>query len=69
MKSYSIVKDGSGFVVKVGEQSVMKCNTRRKAARTVSDAKDVMRVSDASACQAQAPEIDAPANCDGVNPE
>jgi hypothetical protein len=56
MKSYSIVKDGSGFVVQVGKQRVMKCNTRRKAARTVSDAKDLMRVSDASACQAQAPE-------------
>ena len=69
MKSYSIIKDGSGFVAQVGEQSVMKCSTRRKAARTVSDAKDLMRMSDASVCQARALEIEAPANCNEVNPE
>jgi hypothetical protein len=44
MKRYSIIKMGNEFVVQAEERSVLKCTSRRKAARTVSDANDLMHV-------------------------
>jgi hypothetical protein len=43
MQRYSINKVGKDFVVQAGEESVLKCASRRKAARIVSDANDLMR--------------------------
>ena len=43
MQRYSINKVGKDFVVQAGNESVLKCASRRKAARTVSDANDLMR--------------------------
>jgi hypothetical protein len=43
MQRYSINKVGKDFVVQAGDESVLKCASRRKAARTVSDANDLMR--------------------------
>jgi hypothetical protein len=48
MQRYSINKVGKDFVVQAGDESVMKCASRRKAARMVSDANDLMR---ACACE------------------
>jgi hypothetical protein len=43
MQRYSINKVGKDFVVQAGDESVFKCASRRKAARIVSDANDLMR--------------------------
>ncbi|MBC7578600.1 hypothetical protein [Tardiphaga sp.] len=45
MRSYSIVKIGGGYVVKVGDQSVMTVGSRRKAARLVAMASRMLAAS------------------------
>ena len=42
MKNYSIVKTGSEYVVLAGEQRVLKVASRRRAARLVLDAAELL---------------------------
>jgi hypothetical protein len=51
MQRYGIIKDGSGFIVQADEQSVLKCTSRRKAAKTISDANDLLRADTSSVSQ------------------
>ena len=42
--SYSIIKEADHqFVVRSEEQDVLKCTSRRQAARTIADANDLLR--------------------------
>lgn len=43
MARYAIVRDGRDFIVQSDEQSVLKCASRREAAKAVADAKGLMR--------------------------
>ncbi|MBS4003138.1 MULTISPECIES: hypothetical protein [unclassified Afipia] len=43
MVRYAIIKDGRDFIVQSGEQSVLKCASRREAAKAIADAKGLMR--------------------------
>jgi hypothetical protein len=42
MKNYSIVRVGDGYVVQADEKSVLKITSRRRAARTVTDAAELL---------------------------
>jgi hypothetical protein len=42
MNDYSIVRIGNDYVVQAGEKSVLKIGSRRRAARLVSDAAELM---------------------------
>jgi hypothetical protein len=42
MKNYSIVRIGNEYVVQADEKSVLKIASRRKAARLVTDAAELM---------------------------
>jgi hypothetical protein len=48
MVRYAIIKDGRDFIVQSEEQSVLKCASRRTAAKLVADAKGLMREDNAS---------------------
>jgi hypothetical protein len=48
MQRYGIIKQGNGFVIQAEALSVLKCSSRRKAARAVSDALDLIRAEDSS---------------------
>ncbi|QWG17499.1 hypothetical protein KMZ68_21420 [Bradyrhizobium sediminis] len=43
MKNYSIVRVGNEYVVQAGEKSVLKTSSRRRAARTVTDADELLQ--------------------------
>ena len=43
MERYAIIKDGRDFIVQSEEQSVLKCASRRRAAKLVADATGLMR--------------------------
>jgi hypothetical protein len=42
MKNYSILRVGNEYVVQADEKSVLKISSRRRAARTVNDAAELM---------------------------
>ena len=42
MKNYSIVRVGNGYVVQADEKSVLKVGSRRRAAKTVADATELL---------------------------
>ena len=42
MKNYSIVRIGNEYVVQAGEKSVLKIASRRRAARLVTDAAELL---------------------------
>lgn len=42
MKIYSIVRIGNAYVVRVGEKSILKIASRRRAARLVTDAAELL---------------------------
>jgi hypothetical protein len=44
MKSYSIVRIGNEYVVQVDEKSILKVASRRRAARLVSDAMELLHL-------------------------
>jgi hypothetical protein len=44
MRHFGIVKDGKTFIVQAEQRGVLKCASRRRAARTIADATDLMRV-------------------------
>ena len=43
MKSYSIIRIGNEYVVQAGENSVLKVASRRRAARLVTDAAELLQ--------------------------
>lgn len=43
MNNYSIVRDGNGYVVRAGEKSVLKISSRRRAAKLISDASELLQ--------------------------
>ena len=43
MKRFGIIRDGKTFIVQAEQQGVLKCASRRRAARTIADATDLMR--------------------------
>ena len=54
MKNYSILRIGNEYVVQADEKSVLKVASRRKAARLVTDAAELMDAKPAAALPAQA---------------
>ncbi|WP_244541683.1 hypothetical protein [Afipia sp. GAS231] len=42
MGNYSIVRDGNEYVVRAGEKSVLKIASRRRAAKLISDAVELL---------------------------
>lgn len=51
MVRYAIIRDGRDFIVQSDEQSVLKCASRRTAAKLVADAKGLMREDSEQAAQ------------------
>ena len=43
MNDYSIVRDGDEYVVRAGEKSVLKISSRRRAAKLISDAAELLQ--------------------------
>jgi hypothetical protein len=56
MKNYSIVRIGNEYVVQADEQSVLKLASRRRAARLVTDAAELLDLQQAPPL---APDVDA----------
>ena len=54
MKNYSIVRIGNEYVVQANEKSVLKIASRRRAARLVTDATELMDSQAAPAVPAKA---------------
>ena len=48
MKNYSIVRVGNEYVVQAGDESILKIASRRRAAKLVSDAAELLDASPAS---------------------
>jgi hypothetical protein len=42
MKNYSIVRIGHEYIVRADEESILKVNSRRRAARLVSEASELL---------------------------
>ena len=42
MKNYSIVRIGHEYIVRADEESILKVNSRRRAARLVTDASELL---------------------------
>jgi hypothetical protein len=42
MNNYSIVRDGDEYVVRAGEKGVLKISSRRRAAKLISDAAELL---------------------------
>ena len=43
MNSYSIIRDGNEYVVRAGEKSVLKISSRRRAAKLITDASELLQ--------------------------
>ncbi len=43
MNDYSIVRDGDEYVVRAGEKGVLKISSRRRAAKLISDAAELLQ--------------------------
>ena len=50
MKNYSIVRIGNEYVVQAGEKSVLKISSRRKAAKLITDAAELLEQQPAPVC-------------------
>ena len=66
MKNYSIVRIGNEYVVQADEKSVLKVASRRKAARLVTDAAELL---DSQAASAEAHTEPSTAGDPGVIPD
>jgi hypothetical protein len=42
MSNYSIIRDGNDYVVRAGEKSVLKISSRRRAAKLITDADELL---------------------------
>ncbi len=43
MNNYSIIRDGNEYVVRAGEMSVLKTSSRRRAAKLITDASELLQ--------------------------
>ncbi len=43
MKNYSIIRDGNEYVVRAGEKSVLRISSRRRAAKLITDASELLQ--------------------------
>jgi hypothetical protein len=43
MKNYSIIRDGNEYVVRAGDNSVLKISSRRRAVKLVTDAAELLQ--------------------------
>ena len=69
MKNYSIVRIGNEYVVQADEKSVLKIASRRRAARLVTDAAELL---DSQPAPALSADIDAEPSIDrdpGITPD
>ena len=53
MNNYSIVRDGNDYVVRAGEKSVLKISSRRRAAKLVSDAVELLQQQSAPSAEVE----------------
>jgi hypothetical protein len=61
MKNYSIVRVGHEYVVRADEESILKIASRRRAARLVTEATELLDMQlESSACEAQSQPDDEP---------
>jgi hypothetical protein len=60
MKSYSIVRVGDDYVVQAEEKSVLKVASRRRAARLVSDAAELLNAQSEPADDTELPVAESP---------
>jgi hypothetical protein len=65
MQHFGIVRDGKTFIVQAEKQGVLKCASRRRAAKTISDANDLMRAEAVPNSHIAAP---ATSNDEGLSP-
>jgi hypothetical protein len=63
MKNYSIVRIGNEYVVQVDDKSVLKIASRRRAARLVTDAAELMDLQSAPPLSPET-HAEAPIACD-----
>ena len=53
MNDYSIVRDGDEYVVRAGEKGVLKISSRRRAAKLISDAAELLQQQPAPAAEVE----------------
>jgi hypothetical protein len=61
MKNYSIVRVGHEYIVRADEENILKVASRRRAARLVTEAAELLDIQSQSS---QSPETEAPAQRD-----
>ena len=57
MKNYSIIRDGNDYVVRVGETSVLRTSSRRRAVRLIADAAKLLQRQPLQAVEAESASI------------
>ena len=63
MKNYSIIRIGNEYIVQAGENGVLKTSSRRTAARTVTDAAELLHARPTAAMPSDA-DADSSISCD-----
>ena len=53
MNHYSIIRDGNEYVVRAGEKSVLKISSRRRAAKLISDAVELLEQQSSSSAEVE----------------
>jgi hypothetical protein len=53
MNHYSIIRDGNEYVVRAGEKSVLKISSRRRAAKLISDAVELLEQQPSSSAEVE----------------
>jgi hypothetical protein len=57
MSNYSIVRDGNEYVVRAGETSVLKTSSRRRAAKLIADAVELLQQQPAPSAEVEGTSI------------
>jgi hypothetical protein len=57
MNSYTIIRQGNEYVVRAGEISLLKISSRRRAAKLISDAVELLEQQPASSAKVEATSI------------
>ncbi len=57
MKNYSIIRDGNDYVVRVGETSLLRTSSRRRAVRLIADAAKLLQRQPLQAVEAESTSI------------
>jgi hypothetical protein len=69
MKNYSIVRVGNEYVVQADQKSVLKIASRRKAARLITDAAELLEAQAAPQPSAQTDTGSSTARDPGITPD